>query len=172
MVALPLSILALAAGVYLLVKVKREFLGGIFEVLSWLVIVLSLVSVGFVGVRAFHHGHCGSGPCGIQEGCRMEKQIIIKDDGKGHCSMDSSSKMMGCCKMEGDSVVLEKGACEMAMGKEACEKLCKERGRCVLSKEECRKMCEAKGIPCCVDKAGAECTKKCEGQGKSCCQHK
>jgi hypothetical protein len=168
-VGLPLSILALAAGVYLLVKVKREYMGGIFEVLSWLVIVLSLVSVGFMGFKSMHH--CGGeGHCGGRQECRMEKQIIIKDDGMGHCSMDSSMHMMGCCKMEGDSMVMDKGACEMAIGKEACEKMCKERGRCIMSKEECARACSANGHPgCCAGKAGCG---DMGGSGKKgCCKH-
>jgi hypothetical protein len=47
MVAIALSVLALAAGVYLLVKVKSEFLSGGFGLLAWLVILLSLVSLVF-----------------------------------------------------------------------------------------------------------------------------
>lgn len=145
MAALPLSILALAAGVYLLVKVKREFLGGIFEILSWLVIVLSLVSIGFLGFKAFNH--CGGGHCGQARECRVEKQVIMKG-GNGHCEMNSSSTCtMGGCKMEDDSVVMEKEMCEKMMGKEACEAMCKERGRCIVSKEECMEKCHAAGKP-------------------------
>lgn len=181
MVAFPLSILALAAGVYLLVKVKREFLGGIFEILSWLVIVLSLASIGFLGFKAMHH--CGGGHCEEGRGeCRMEKQIMIKDDGMGHCSMDSTSTCtMGGCKMEGDSVVMEKEMCSKMMGAEACEKMCKERGRCVMSKEECMQMCHAAGKPCCAEKGENTCPMhkegepagKCSmGEKKECCKKK
>ncbi len=183
MAALPLSILALAAGVYLLVKVKREFLGGIFEILSWLVIVLSLVSIGFLGFKAF--SHCGGGHCGQARECRVEKQVIMKG-GNGHCEMNSSSTCtMGGCKMEGDSVVMEKEMCEKMMGKEACEAMCKERGRCIVSKEECMEKCHAAGKPCCAEKSEATCAmhkegepagkcsmgeKKCEGEKKACCK--
>ena len=180
MIALPLSILALAAGVYLLVKVKREFLGGIFEILSWLVIVLSLVCIGFIGFKAMHR--CGGGHCEQRGECRMEKELIIKQDGAGHCSMDSSSTCsMGGCKMEGDSVVMEKEMCQKMMGKEACEAMCKERGRCIMAKEECMKMCHAAGKPCCAEKSEGACpmhkegeaTGKCStGEKKECCKKK
>jgi hypothetical protein len=171
MVALSLSILALAAGVYLLIKVKREFMSTIFSVLAWLVIGLSLANIGVIGVKAckyYCHNHCEE-----KGECRMEKQIIIKDDGMGHCTKDSSSTCsMSGCKMEGDSVVMEKEMCSKMMGKDACEAMCKERGRCILSKDECMKMCHASGKPCSAEKAETQCTKKCEGEKKECCKHK
>ncbi len=169
MVAIPLSVLALAAGVYLLVKVKREFLGGAFEILAWLVIVLALTSVGFAGFKALRH--CGGGQCGNKPQCHVEKRVTIMNDGMGHCSMDSSMTM-GCCKMEGDSVVMEPAMCEKMMGKEACEAMRAQRGRCIVSKDECMTMCHAAGKPCCAQKTEAQCTKKCEGEKKECCQKK
>ncbi len=184
MIALPLSILALAAGVYLLVKVKREFLGKIFEILAWLVIVLSLVSVGFSGFKGLHH--CGGDKCKQGSECRVEKEVIIKD-GKGTCSMESTSSMT-CCKTEGDSMVMEKEMCEKMMGKEGCEKMTKERGRCIMSKEECAKVCEAAGHSCgaqksaggcsmhganckgdCAGKCSGKCGGTCETGKKECC---
>ncbi len=169
MVALPLSVLALAAGVYLLIKVKREFLSGAFGILAWLVIVLSLVSIGFAGFRALHH--CGGGrDCGKQE-CHMEKRVTMMNDGMGHCTMDSSMTMQGC-QMEGDSVVMDPAMCEKMMGKEACEAMRSQRGRCIVSKEECMAMCHANGKACCAQKPMGECTKKCEGEKKACCQKK
>ena len=107
---------------------------------------------------------------------------MIKDDGMGHCSMDSSSTCsMGGCKMEGDSVVMEKEMCEKMMGKEACDAMCKERGRCIMSKEECMKMCHAAGKPCCAEKGEGTCPMhkeaesagKCTmGEKKECCKKK
>lgn len=154
MIGLPLSVLALAAGVYLLVKVKREFLGGAFEILAWLVIVLSLASVGFVGFRALHH--CGGGHCGKPQECHMEKRVTIMNDGMGHCTMDSTMSMGGC-KMEGDSVVMEPAMCEKMMGKEACEAMRAQRGRCIVSKEECMTMCHAGGKACCAGPGQGAC---------------
>jgi len=86
--------------------------------------------------------------------------------------MDSSATCsMGGCKMEGDSVVMEKEMCEKMMGKEACDAMSKQRGRCILSKEECMKMCHANGAACCAEKKEAQSTKKCEGEKKACCKH-
>ncbi len=178
MIALPLSILALAAGVYLLITVKREFLGKVFEMLAWLVIVLALVSIGFQSFKAFScHGNCKDGQCKVEE-----KQVIIKDDGSngGHCQMGDMSmdgKGMNCCKMEGDSVVMDQANCEKMMGKEACEKMVKERGRCIMSKEECTKVCGGKEN-CCVAGGGGHdgCPmmggekKDCGGDKKACCK--
>ncbi len=171
MIALPLSILALAAGVHLLIKVKREFMGTLFSVLAWLVIGLSLANIGLIGKRAVHRfcvNHCEGGNT-----CKMEKEIIIKDDGMGHCTKDSTSTCtIGGCKMEGDSVVMDKEMCSKMMGAEKCEAMCKERGRCILSKEESMSMCHASGKPCCAEKTETQCTKKCEGEKKECCKHK
>ncbi|HLP50976.1 MAG TPA: hypothetical protein VK154_08855 [Chitinophagales bacterium] len=144
MIAVPLLILALAAGVFLLIKVKRDFLGPVFEMLAWLVIVLSLVAIGFSATKAFTK--CGK--CGHHEKeCRIDKQVIINKEGGGHCSTTTS---MAGCTMEGDSVVMDQAVCEKMMGKEACEAMRKERGRCIVSKEECMEKCKADGKPCCA----------------------
>lgn len=135
MVAFPLSILALAAGVYLLVKVKREFLGGIFEILSWLVIVLSLVSVGFLGYKSLRN--CGGGHCKQDRECRIEKRIILNDGG-GHCKLDSASSAH-CPMMD-------------SLGKEECMKKCNEAGLpCCAEKKDvqCAKKCEGEKKACC-----------------------
>ena len=166
-IAIPLLILALAAGVYLLIKVTKEYLGGIFKVLAWLVIGLSLLAIAGVVFRGVHHFH----RMHEMKECRMEERMIIKHGEGSCCNMDSTCKMMGC-RMEGDSMVMDKEACEKAMGKEACEKMCKERGRCIMSKDECMKMCghnssgmkgEANSCPmhkegkaCCMDKEKGE----------------
>lgn len=165
MVAIPLLILALAAGVYLLVKVKRDFMGGVFEALAWLVIVLSLVAIGFTATRSFTHGckeHCGKA-----QKCHVEKDIVVKQYGPGQgCPAHESGEAnaMGCCKMAGDSIVMDQATCEKMMGKEACETMRKERGQCILSKAECQKACKASGQSCCAGggEAKAAC---CAGDG-------
>lgn len=172
MIALPLSVLALAAGVYLLVKVKREYLGGIFEFLAWLVIVLAVASVGYTGVKAFS---CKGG-CKKQT-CHVEKNVVIKEGGKScHGAGKSNCGMGGCnmegCHMEGDSCVMDKAVCEKMMGKEACDSLSKLRGRCIMSKEECHAMCGKKEG--CTAAAPTACCKK-DGEGaapKTCCKKK
>lgn len=139
MIALPLSVLALAAGVYLLVKVKREYLGGIFEVLAWLVIALSLVSVGYTGYKACARG----GKCKAQT-CHVEKKVIVKKDAGSCHTGDKAACGIEGCHMEGDSCVLDKAVCEKMMGKETCDSISKQRGRCIMSKEECAAMCSKK----------------------------
>ena len=163
MIALPLSILALAAGVYLLIKVNREYLGGLFKFFAWLVILLSLISTGVVirhGIHHFRAEHCHS------ERCEMKEQVIIKEL-HGNCAAGDSVCPMSGCKMMGDSVVLDHAMCEKMMGKDACEKMCKERGNCIMTKDECAKMCGG------MAKCGAETKDCCKADGKemkACCK--
>jgi hypothetical protein len=175
MIAIPLSVLAFAAGVYLLVKVKREFLGGLFEALSWLVILFSLASLGFSGFKATG---CCSKKCAASQKCSVEREVVIKEMGEGGdqchpagkagCSGGEASSCHGACKMEGDSVVLDKTVCEGMMGTEKCDAMCKERGRCILSKDECMALCKESGKQCCAQGAAAPACKKpatcCKGQ--------
>lgn len=163
MIALPLSVLALAAGVYLLVKVKREYLGGIFELLSWLVIVAALASLGYTGYKAF--ARCGN-KCGVEK-CHIEKKVIIEKE--ENCHKGNMGNAHTGCQMEGDSCVMDKATCEGIMGKEACDKMAQERGRCIVGKEECKAICAAKGKPCCAESLPTECTRKCTTAPKECC---
>lgn len=163
----PLSILALAAGIHLLIKVKREYLGGIYPVFAWLVVALSLLAIGFGGFRAIqHHRHemCHDGGK-----CTMEKEIVIKDgkmDGSTCCHMNG-------CHMEGDSIVMDNATAEKMMGKEACDKMCKERGRCIMSKDECMKMCADGGSKCGMgDEGKAGCCKHDKEEKMECCKKK
>ncbi len=149
MESLPLSLLAFAAGVYLLVKVKKEYLGDIFSVLAWFVIAASAVSIGFSSVECYEECfEC----CDDEHEYHIEKKIMIKEGEKSchHMSMDDCC--MGGCKMKGDSCVMDKEACEKLMGKKECDKMSKERGRCIMSKEECEKFCH----PGCVHKGEGE----------------
>lgn len=78
------------------------------------------------------------------------------NDGAGHCTMSNTS-CIGGCKMEGDSVVMEPAVCEKMMGKEACEAMRAQRGRCIVSKEECMTMCKAEGKACCAGAGHGAC---------------
>jgi hypothetical protein len=137
MVALPLSILAFAAGVYLLIKVKREYIGSLFTVLAWFVIVASLASITVSSIELIDD--C----CEDERECHMDRKIIIREgkEGGGYHHMRDGGCMLEGCKMEGDSCVMEKEACEKMMGKDACDSISKLRGRCIMSKEECMEMC-------------------------------
>ena len=189
MTAIPLSILALAAGVYLLVKVKREFLGTAFELLAWLIIVLSLVAIGFTGYRVAKNMTCGN--CKGKQQCHIEKNIEVTETMGHGCphAMEMDAPHGACCKAEGDSMVMDKAMCKKMMGKEACEAMCKERGRCIMSKEECAAHCKAETKGCCAKKEAAagcpmhqagckgdcagkcsgQCDKKCDAEKKACC---
>ena len=192
MIALPLSVLALAAGVYLLMKATREYLGGLYKFFAWLVILLSIVSVVASvrhGIHQFrHHGNCEQGQCEKDKQCSEAqggKHCEMGANGgacpmggnSGACTMGANSGAcpMGACKMQGDSVVLDRAVCEKMMGKDACEKLCKERGQCIMTKDECAKMCSAGGgMDCCKKGDMKECTKGMGEQKemKECCKKK
>ena len=58
MIAIPICLLAFAAGVALLIKVKTAGLGGLYRALSWLVILLSLLYMFCLVARGIvHHRH-------------------------------------------------------------------------------------------------------------------
>jgi|GEM_PF-1872645 hypothetical protein len=189
MIALPFSILALAAGVYLLIKVNREYLGGIFKFFAWLIIVLSLLSTAAVIHHGIHHfrmrhhhfEHCGMHRGDLHGGCSMGDMHDGGNMGGMHCfgmPGDSTCPMMGGCKMTGDSVVLDRAVCEKMMGKESCEKLCKDRGKCIMTKDECAKMCGGMakcdaGMKGCSMGNAKEMPACCKGDGKemkACCK--
>ncbi len=176
MEVLPLSLLAFAAGVYLLIKVKKEYLSSLFSVLAWFVIVASLVSIVCSSVECYRE--CCGAMCGGKRECRMEKKVIINDGKGGGChQMNGGGCSMEGCKMEGDSCVLDKAVCEKMMGKEACDAMCKERGRCIMSKDECMEMCHSKGGCMRQNEKGMISDKPgcCMGKGeekKECCKKK
>lgn len=57
MVAFPLTLLALAAGTFLLLKAKKELMGKVFEWLAWLIIVLSILYIIGLGLMGWRHHH-------------------------------------------------------------------------------------------------------------------
>ncbi len=96
-----------------------------------------------------------------------EERIIIRNDGNGPGGMC----MMGNgCKMVGDSVVMDKSVCEKLMGKDSCDKICAQRGQCILSKDECMKLCGGEG-KCMMMGGGSSnaCCMKGGETNKSCC---
>jgi hypothetical protein len=106
MVAIPLAILALAAGVYLVTYVKQFSLGGLYKYLSWLVILLSLACIlGGVARGVMHYRHMrecmASGQCDMKGGAACP----YMKPGNG-CMQNGNCNMMGhdeggmkdCCK--------------------------------------------------------------------------
>lgn len=106
MVAVALSVLALAAGVYLLVKVKSAFLSSGFTLLAWLVILLSLVSFGFAVTKGVHSGNA-----------QCHKKQVNYHHG-ATCSPQSSSCKKACAKIENKD-------CAKQCGGGQCEGKCK-----------------------------------------------
>lgn len=153
----PLCIIALAAGVHLVIKTKREYLGSLYSGLSWLVVVLSLACMGYCGFKHFSKRCCKGDKC-------IEKRVIIKD---GVCEKSESRNChMNGCKMLGDSCVMDQAACEKMMGVAACDSLRKLRGGCVFGKDECKALCRGKADDCCA-KPSAGCA-KVEAGANSC----
>ena len=120
MIAISFSILALAAGVYLLIQVKHFGFTGIYKALSWLVILLSLAFMIAGGVRGVmhhrHERHCEqSGSCDMKGGScsyMREGHCDMKGGDMGHCAMSGAGNMPCCAKDSGEK------KCEA--GKSAC----------------------------------------------------
>jgi len=138
MVAIALSILALAAGVYLLTYVKQFSLGGLYRSLSWLVILLALGFIACGVARGVMHMRCAShcessAKCTYKDGsaCPYTKDgKCMKDMGecsmKGHgeCSMDKEGgdSKMECCKKMREA----QGSCSEMHGEEGKAACCKK----------------------------------------------
>lgn len=107
MIAIPFAILALAAGVYLLIQVKHYGFGGLYKALAWLVILLSITCISFCvargGMHMKHHHQCSqmSGQCDMRSGdaCPHMEGGKCEMSG-GRCNMGSGD--MNHCSMHGD----------------------------------------------------------------------
>ena len=138
MLQIALSILALAAGVHLLIKTKEAGLGFLYKALSWLVVLLAL---GFMlcGVVRHHHmhghhcemsNHCdmgrGEGACPYMKGgsdccmhggkgeCSEGKGSCTKGEMPSCCSKGTEGAMPACCGKEAKAPCCDKGT-EKAM---------------------------------------------------------
>jgi hypothetical protein len=140
MAAIPLAILALASGVYLLTYVRQFSLGALYKYLSWLVIVLSLLFIfaslarGVVHLRHMRQEHAmGRSHMGPGRDC----PYMQGGSGAMHGmpgSMGSCCTMGGCCTKEANApaaccskdAMSAKGSCTgMGDGKElpaCCQK--------------------------------------------------
>jgi hypothetical protein len=172
MVAFPLLLLSLAAGIYLLMKATREYLGGLYKVLAWLVILLSLLGLGAQIVRGVHHFR-------HRHDCKMmhDERCMMHDGcAPGACAgpgggANGACMMGGGCKMVGDSVIMDKVTCEKLIGKDSCDKICSQRGQCIFSKNECIKLCGG-ADKCCMANGQAAMPSCCMKDGKpgnACC---
>ena len=141
MIQIALSILALAAGVHLLIQVKQSGLGSLYRNLAWLVVLLSL---GFM-------------LCGVARGV-MHMRHMRQCEASGQCDMkrggDCPYMQHSGCAMDG------KGECSM---KKDC---CMEKKECCAEKKECCKEMQ----PCCKDMKGAAgCSEMSDGKTKPAC---
>ncbi len=114
MLAIPLTILALAAGVYLLIHVKQSGLGPLYKYLGWLVVVLSLLFIVCCVVRGARHNH-------RMEECHMSGQCGMSRHGEAACPY---MKSPACCA-QGGSCNMQGGHAECNMGAQGC---CAEKG--------------------------------------------
>lgn len=105
LIATSLSLIAIAAGTFLLAKTKNEALGGFFKFVSWFVILVGFLCIVCIGVRGITHcGFGGKDQCGKQECC--------KTMGGADCMRGKA----GCDEM------MEGRGHHGAMGKECCMK--------------------------------------------------
>lgn len=102
LIATSLALLAIAAGLFLLDKTRKESLGNLFKFSSWLIIVVGFLCLACISVRGFMH--CGKGGCNIekrcermQEGC-VEKQMNCHKTGMEDCG--KHGMMQECCHMD------------------------------------------------------------------------
>lgn len=61
MICLPLLLLSLTAGMYLLAKTRSENLGSFFKFVSWLIIIGAFAGMLCMAICSFRY--CGSGGC-------------------------------------------------------------------------------------------------------------
>lgn len=108
-------LLSLTGGMFLLAKTKKDGLSMFFTVVSWFVIVASLLAILCCGVRCMamcgHRMGCGQGHemmMGGEKGCRM-------DEGQCHEKMCMKRRMMH----EGMECRMQEGCC-MGMDNNAC----------------------------------------------------
>ena len=148
MVAIALSILALAAGVYLLTYVKQFSLGGLYRNLSWLVILLALGFIACGVARGVMHMRCAS-HCESSAKCTYKDGTACPYTKDGKCMKDMSD-----CPMNGHG--------ECSMNKDCC----------AAKMECCRKDAEGAQSDCCkkMKEAHGTCSEMHSEEGKACCK--
>ena len=140
MVAIALSILALAAGVYLLTYVKQFSLGALYRNLSWLVILLALGFIACGVARGVMHMRC-------ENHCESSAKCTYKDGSACPYTKDGKCmKEMGGCSMHGHGECpMEKEGCAAQM--ECCQKMKEAQGSCTeMHGEEGKAACCKKGM--------------------------
>jgi hypothetical protein len=141
MVAIPVAILALAAGIYLLIYVKQAGLGTLYKLLAWKVIGLSLIFIVAAAVIGVHH-----------------MRHMHQCHASGHCDMRHG---------DGGCPYMTHGSCGMQGGSQP--ECCKPNAACCGEKKECCSGTEMKA--CCKDMKGgpASCSEMSGGKAKPAC---
>lgn len=144
MIQIAISLLALAAGVHLLIQVKQLGLGSLYRNLAWLVVLLSLafmacgVARGVMHIR--HMRQCeASGQCSMGKG---DAACPYMKGGHGDCKMESAD----CCKEKKD-------CCKEGTQKDCCKDMKDAKGGCEMSGVGAKPAC-------CMDKAAKDSTAK------------
>jgi hypothetical protein len=131
MIAFSLSLLALAAGTALLIQIRRDYLGVGFAAIAWLIIGLSLISLGYNGTQIvrkkgdrFHYSCCKK-----ERKCQKKNDCCTSET-ENTCNINNDRVKKGLC-------IVDREVCSAKMGKAACDSLCALRGGCYLRPEEC-----------------------------------
>ncbi len=132
-IVIAIEVLAVVAALHLLVKLKKEGIGGIVKILGWLPVIIGFLIMICTVAGGFRHmcskkdGNCG--PNG-----KMEKCIMKMHGGPG--------MMGGCGPMEGCEGMGGPGMCKM--GHPGCCKMdmeCKgDSAKCKMDSKECKEM--------------------------------
>ena len=145
-ISLSLALLVLLGGLFLLGYAKKEGLGMMSKIASYVAIVFGTFVFVSGLICSVTCGGCGEGKCG--EGEKCERRIEIHKEMRGdchegmkggHCEMEEMECHEG---MEGGHC--EKGDMKCSKSDEAC---CKEgKGECKNSDKDCCKAKEAKKV--------------------------
>jgi len=139
-------LLSLTAGMFLLAKTNKDNLSAFFKVISWAVIVISMLGIVCCSIccvmgRCHQDNGCNDGrqECGSNEGCEegmpgMHKRMMIMKMKHGY-NMEQCKEMQGC----------EEGQMECEGGEGMSEDCCKG------EKMDCCKMKAGKDAAC-IDK--------------------
>lgn len=157
LISLSLALLVVLAGLFLLAYSKKEGLGKMTKIASYVAILFgTLVFVGGILCGITCKGHCGEGKC--------EKRVEIrKEMHGGHCesgAMECHGDMEGAHCEKGEMECHEgmsAGHCEKGASKDCCKEGKME------CKTECKTKCANADKDCCKDGV-------CKNADKDCCK--
>jgi hypothetical protein len=126
-------LLSLTGGMFLLAKTKKDVLGTFFNVVSWFIIVVSLLAMICCGIRCVAGKYCDN-----RAQCGSHEMMGKGGDGYGGMGTECHQNMnmgmhhgMGCCQQEGCAMNkmscghnedMGMNCCKMEKGKMECVK--------------------------------------------------